>query len=183
MQTREPGGTGIADKIRELVLNPGHIEMTARAEALLYMAARAQHTAELIRPALVAGSVVISDRYSDSTLVYQGIARGLPQKELSELNRFATENLVPDLTLLLDAPVETLASRILDRGSKDRIDGEGIEFHRQVRAGFLAIAARNSRRFRIIDASQNVEAVWRAIASCVTDFLMKRGRGHAAADQ
>lgn len=183
VQTREPGGTVIADKIRRLLLNPAHCEMTARAEALLYMAARAQHTEELIRPALTKGAVVISDRYSDSTLVYQGVARGLPCAELAELNRFATGNLVPDLTLLLDAAVEELSSRLVNRGEKDRLDNEGIDFHRQVRSGFLAMAARESQRFRVIDAGRDVEEVWRAIEGCVREFLTKRGQDHADADQ
>ena len=176
VQTREPGGTPIADRIRSLILDPAHREMTARTEALLYMAARAQHTAELIRPALHRGAVVISDRYTDSTLVYQGVARGLPQEALVWLNRFATEDLVPDLTLLLDGDSGNLAQRVADRGNRDRLDSEGLEFHQRVRAGFLRLAEQHPDRFRVIDGEQPVENVRRAIEKCVMEFLRKRGR-------
>ena len=175
VQTREPGGTPIADRIRSLILDPAHREMTARTEALLYMAARAQHTAELIRPALHRGAVVISDRYTDSTLVYQGVARGLPQEALVWLNRFATEDLVPDLTLLLDGDSGNLAQRVADRGNRDRLDSEGLEFHQRVRAGFLRLAEQHPDRFRVIDGEQPVENVRRAIEKCVMEFLRKRG--------
>lgn len=176
VQTREPGGTPIADRIRSLILDPAHREMTARTEALLYMAARAQHTAELIRPALARDAVVISDRYTDSTLVYQGVARGLPQEALVWLNRFATEDLVPDLTLLLDGDSGKLAQRLADRGNRDRLDSEGLEFHQRVRAGFLRLAEQNPDRFRVIDGEQPVENVRCSIEKCVMDFLRKRGR-------
>ena len=183
VQTREPGGTPIADRIRALILDPAHREMTARAEALLYMAARAQHTAELIRPALARGAVVISDRYADSTLVYQGVARGLPQAELVELNRFATEGLTPDLTLLLDGDPERLAQRLTDRGNRDRLDSEGLEFHRRVREGFLRLAAQHPDRFRVIDGDRPPECVQNSIETCVLDFLQKRGCTHGVARQ
>ena len=175
VQTREPGGTPIADRIRSLILDPAHREMTARTEALLYMAARAQHTAELIRPALNRDAVVISDRYTDSTLVYQGVARGLPQEALAWLNRFATEDLVPDLTLLLDGDSGKLTQRLVDRGNRDRLDSEGLEFHQRVRAGFLRLAEQHPDRFRVIDGEQPVENVRRAIEKCVMEFLRKRG--------
>ena len=175
VQTREPGGTPIADRIRSLILDPAHREMTARTEALLYMAARAQHTAELIRPALRRDAVVISDRYADSTLVYQGVARGLSQEALVWLNRFATEDLVPDLTLLLDGESGNLAQRVADRGNRDRLDSEGLEFHQRVRAGFLRLAEQHPDRFRVIDGEQPVENVRRAIEKCVMEFLRKRG--------
>lgn len=176
VQTREPGGTPIADRIRALILDPAHREMTPRTEALLYMAARAQHTAELIRPALARDAVVISDRYTDSTLVYQGVARGLPQEALVWLNRFATEDLVPDLTLLLDGDSGKLAQRLADRGNRDRLDSEGLDFHQRVRAGFLRLAEQNPDRFRVIDGEQPVENVRCSIEKCVMDFLRKRGR-------
>jgi dTMP kinase len=176
VMTREPGGTPIADRIRALLLDPEHGEMTARTEALLYMAARAQHTAELIRPALGRGAVVISDRYTDSTLVYQGIARGLPREELIWMNRFATEDLVPDLTLLLDGATDQLVQRVASRGNQDRLDLEGLDFHRRVREGFLTLAAEDPARFCVIDADRAIELVQADIESCVTDFLQKRGR-------
>ena len=176
VQTREPGGTPLADRIRVLVLDPAHDKMTARTEALLYMAARAQHTAELIRPAMERGAVVISDRYADSTLVYQGVARGLPMDSLIWLNRFATEELTPDLTLLLDGDTDCLAQRVTSRGNKDRLDNEDPEFHRKVREGFLLLAAQNPERFRVIDADRTVESIQLDIQRCVQEFLQKRGR-------
>ena len=176
VQTREPGGTPLADRIRALVLDPAHDKMTARAEALLYMAARTQHTAELIRPAMERGAVVISDRYADSTLVYQGVARGLPMDSLIWLNRFATEDLTPDLTLLLDGDTDCLAQRVTSRGNKDRLDNEDAEFHRKVREGFLLLAAQNPERFRVIDADRTVESIQLDIQRCVLEFLQKRGR-------
>lgn len=176
VQTREPGGTPLADRIRVLVLDPAHDKMTARTEALLYMAARAQHTAELIRPAMERGAVVISDRYADSTLVYQGVARGLPMDSLIWLNRFATEELTPDLTLLLDGDTDCLAQRVTNRGNKDRLDNEDPEFHRKVREGFLLLAAQNPERFRVIDADRTVESIQLDIQRCVQEFLQKRGR-------
>ena len=183
MQTREPGGTAIADKIRTLLLDPAHREMTPRAEAMLYMAARAQHSAELIRPALSGGAVVVSDRFADSSLVYQGAARGLPVDELTCLNRFATEGLTPDLTLLLDGAVERLASRVADRGNQDRLDREDLSFHQRVRTGFLELAKLEPQRIQVVDADRDIELVWTDIKACVIDFLMKRGRSHAVTDQ
>ena len=176
VQTREPGGTPLADRIRVLVLDPAHDKMTARTEALLYMAARAQHTVELIRPAMERGAVVISDRYADSTLVYQGVARGLPLDSLIWLNRFATEELTPDLTLLLDGDTDCLAQRVTSRGNKDRLDNEDPEFHRKVREGFLLLAAQNPERFRVIDADRTVESIQLDIQRFVQEFLQKRGR-------
>jgi len=175
VQTREPGGTPLADRIRALVLDPAHDKMTARTEALLYMAARAQHTAELIRPAMERGAVVISDRYTDSTLVYQGVARGLPMDSLAWLNRFATEGLTPDLTLLLDGDTDCLARRVASRGNKDRLDKEDLEFHRKVREGFAAGGA-ESGPFCVIDANRTVKSIQVDIQRCVLEFLQKRGR-------
>ena len=175
VRTREPGGTVIADKIRALLLDPAHREMTPRAEALLYMAARAQHTAQLIRPAMQRGAAVVSDRYADSTLVYQGVARGLSRADLTWLNSFATEALTPDLTLLLDGDVEKLSARISRRGEQDRMESESLEFHRQVRRGFLALAADEPERIKVVDAEQPVETVWTSIEVYLKDFLMKRG--------
>jgi dTMP kinase len=183
VQTREPGGTVIADKIRGLLLDPIHREMTPQTETLLYMAARAQHTKEVILPALAKGAVVISDRYADSSLVYQGVARGLPHSELTWLNRFATEGLTPDLTILLDGAVDRLALRVADRGKQDRLDSESLAFHQSVREGFLDLARCEPARIWVIDAERDIELVWADIKTCVLDFLMKRGRSDAATDQ
>lgn len=176
VETREPGGTPIGDKIRELLLDPGNHAMTAKTEALLYSASRAQHTEELIRPALLRGAVVISDRYTDSTMIYQGIARGLSWVDLSWTNQFATDNLDPDLTLLLDGKPEKMESRLAKRGNKDRLDSAGLEFHQKVQKGYLAFAASQSDRIKVIDANRSVKKVWADVDACVTEFLTKRGR-------
>jgi dTMP kinase len=130
----------------------------------------------LIRPALARGAVVISDRYADSTLVYQGVARGLPMDLLIWLNRFATEELAPDLTFLLTGDTDRLVQRVARRGQKDRLDNEGLEFHRKVREGFLALAAKNPQRVRVIDAERTIEAVQTDIKVHVLEFLQKRRR-------
>lgn len=169
--TREPGGTTIGDAIRALLLDPANDGMTSRAEALLYMAARAQHVGELIAPALARGEIVLSDRYADSTIVYQGIARKLSRAELLAINDFATSGLKPQLTILLDCPRYMLCGRMDERGTKDRIEQEADTFHEQVRQGFLTLAAEQPTRFRIIDASCSVEKVHHAIVNVIEQFL------------
>ena len=168
--TREPGGTAIGDKIRVLLLDNGNAEMAPRTEALLYMAARSQHVAELIRPALADGKVVLSDRYSDSTLVYQGVARQLSSKELIQVNQFATAGLKPDLTILLDGETTPLLERLHSRGAKDRMESETIEFHEKVRDGFLELAASEPERFRVVNGSGDIDTVQAAIRCCVLEF-------------
>jgi dTMP kinase len=176
LRTREPGGTRISDKIRALILDPQNAEMTPRTEALLYMASRAQHTDELIRPALAEGKVVISDRYADSTLVYQGVARGLPFDSLLELGAFSTTGLKPDLTVLLDGDADVLSARLENRGEKDRLEAENIQFHRRVREGFLRLALSEPDRFRVVDATGDVETVYEAVRHEVFLYLeQKRG--------
>lgn len=173
--TREPGGTAIGDAIRALLLDPANDGMTARAEALLYMAARAQHVGELIAPALARGEIVLSDRYADSTIVYQGIARKLPQADLLAINDFATNGLKPQLTILLDCPRHMLCGRMDERGAKDRIEQEADTFHEQVRQGFLTLAGEQPARFRVIDASCSVEKVHQAVVNVIEHFLNRRG--------
>lgn len=170
--TREPGGTAIGEAIRQILLAPEHSAMLPETEALLNTAARAQHVAEVIQPALAAGKVVLCDRFVDSTLVYQGAGRGLPTSELLALQRFATRGLWPDLTLLLDLPVEVGQARRRASGEPlSRFDADALGFHERVRTGFLALARDDPARWRIIDAAQSEEAVAREVLAVVLERL------------
>lgn len=159
--TREPGGTPISEAIREVILDPEHTEMDPVTEALLYAASRRQHVVELIKPTLKAGEIVLSDRYVDSSLVYQGVARGLELELVKKINEFAVEGLLPDLTILVDVPAALGLERIEKaRGKRqyDRLDQESLEFHEKVRQAFLSLA-KDKKRFVIIDGSPSLEEV------------------------
>lgn len=174
--TREPGGSRIAEEIRELILNPENIEMDIRTEALLYAAGRRQHLVEKIIPALETGKVVICDRFVDSSLAYQGVARGIGISEVAEINQFATDNLSPDLTLYLDIEAHLGLERINQNKNNrqfDRLDQETLEFHEKVRSAYLAIAKEQSERIVQIDASQELEKV---VADCY-ETIIKRIKG------
>lgn len=165
--TREPGGTRVAELIRGVLLDGANTDMTSATELLLYGAARAQHVDELIRPALESGADVVSDRFADSTTAYQGAGRQLERSVVEEVHRLATRGTWPDITFLLDLPVEAGLARARMVGEPDRIERESVEFHRRVRDGFLRIAESEPDRVHVIDASQEVEAVavavWRVI--------------------
>jgi len=175
--TREPGGCSIADAIRSILLDSGNSAMTPRAELLLYAAARAQHVAEIIVPALKQGKTVLCDRFTDATIAYQGFGRGLCLDLIASLNDMATQGLQPQLTLLLDLPVETGIERALTRiavqsGPKeDRFERERLEFHRKVQSGYRRLAKQEPSRFRIIDAARPREQVARSVAEEVRNFL------------
>ncbi len=169
--TREPGGSEAAEQLRQLVLDP-RLAIDARTETLLYLAARADHLDKVVRPALAAGKIVLCDRFSDSTLVYQGFVRGLPLPELLQLNTFATGGLEPDLTLLLDGDPELLAGRRSQRGVTDRFENEGLTFQIQVRQGFIELSKAYPQRIRVIDALQEQEAVSGALIRAL-DILLK----------
>ena len=154
--TREPGGTPIAEQIRKVILDKGNTAMDGRTEALLYAASRRQHLVEKIWPALQEGKTVLCDRYLDSSLAYQGGARGLGIDEVLSINLFATEGTYPDLTLLFDLEPEQGLARIAANQNREvnRLDLEKLDFHHQVRNNFLALAKRYPDRYVIIDASQ-----------------------------
>ena len=156
--TREPGGSEAAERLRQLVLDP-QLAIDARTETLLYLAARADHLDKVVRPALASGKIVLCDRFSDSTLVYQGFVRGLPLQELLQLNTFATGGLEPDLTLLLDGDPLLLAGRRSQRGVTDRFENEGLAFQLKVRQGFVELSKAYPQRIRVIDALQEQESV------------------------
>ncbi|TDQ54973.1 dTMP kinase [Actinorugispora endophytica] len=162
LTTREPGATKIGMRLRAMLLDKENTGMSARAEALLYAADRAEHVDSVIRPALERGAIVISDRYVDSTLAYQGAGRELVQEEIAELNGWATGGLVPDLTILLDLPVGQGMERHGGRPA-DRLEAESDEFHERVRKGFLELADRDPDRYLVLDAQDPQEAVTKAI--------------------
>jgi dTMP kinase len=163
VSTREPGGTPLGEKLRALVLDAAmHGQVCAEAELLLMFAARAQLVREVLRPALDAGRWILCDRFTDASYAYQGGGRGQPAARIAELERWAADALVPDLTLLLDLAVDTGRARAAGRGDADRIEGEGDGFFERVRATYRARAAAEPARFRVIDATQPAPAVLRA---------------------
>lgn len=162
LATREPGGTPIAETIRKILLDPLCSEMLPETELLLYCASRAQHTGELILPALKAGKIVISDRYYDSSYAYQGAARDLDYELIDQLTGFATFHTVPDLTILLDLPVEDGLGRIEHR-DLDRLEQEDISFHKKVREQFLSIARKHASRYLVLDALKAPELIHQRI--------------------
>ncbi|MBI5076010.1 MAG: dTMP kinase [Nitrospirae bacterium] len=171
VRTAEPGGTAISLKIRELLLSLESKEMDSVTELLLYNAARVQHIREVIAPALERGEIVVTDRFSDSTLAYQGYGRGIDRTMIDTLDAIATKGMRPDLTLLLDIDVETGLQRNRDINKRDRLELEDVAFHKKVRAGFLEIAAGQPDRIRIIDCSEGLETVHQKIKAVVAAFL------------
>ncbi|MBQ2752533.1 MAG: dTMP kinase [Firmicutes bacterium] len=157
--TREPGGTYISEKIRNIILDTDNEGMTGECEALLYAASRAQHVKEKIVPALNEGKMVICDRYVDSSIVYQGVARGLGIDEVRTINDFAIGGVMPDLTLFFDLTVEESVKRKKNMGSLDRIEKESFDFHKKIYDGYVALAESDPERIKRIDASKPVEEV------------------------
>jgi len=165
VKTREPGGTELAEKLRDILLDRNNISLSGQAELLLLFASRAQHLDELIRPALARGDWVLCDRFTDATWAYQGGGRGLPRRDIETLESLVHGDLQPDLTLLLDLPVEQGLKRAAERGAADRFEQESLVFFEQVRNAYLERAAGAPQRFAVIDASSSVEAVWSQIDS------------------
>lgn len=180
VSTREPGGTELGKTIRAALLNVSQTRLEPLAELLLYAADRAQHVREVILPALESGVMVLSDRFVDATVAYQGYGRGFDSNLLSQLNALATEGLRPDLTLLYDVDVETGLRRVQRRGDvtteetveeADRLDQEPLEFHERVRQGYLRLAAQENDRFRIIPADGSIDVVRNLTAEAVQKML------------
>jgi len=167
--TREPGGSPIAEKIREILLDPRNRKMVALTELFLYEASRTQHVAEVIRPALEAGKTVICDRFFDASTAYQGNARGLDMETVERLNLLATGGIVPDLTIVLDLPAEVGLRRL--KRSRDRIESEAIEFHERVRQGYLKLARLYPDRIKVVDASGGIDDISLAVAGTMEIWL------------
>ncbi len=161
--TREPGGTPLGRSVRELLLHGGAV--TPRAETLLFAADRAHHVETVIRPALDAGQDVITDRFMDSSIAYQGAGRDLSAGEVREVSLWATGGLVPDLTILLDVPVEVAAARRGARGRSDRMEAEDVEFHERVRSGFLDLARGAPERYLVVNAALSADAIGEIVAA------------------
>lgn len=164
--TREPGGTSVGEQIRALLLDRLGPALDARAEALLMAAARAQHVAEVVRPALEAGRQVVSDRYAHSSLAYQGYGRGLPLDEVRRLSAWATGDLWPDVVVLLEVPDEVARARM---GAPDRFEAEDAAFHDRVRDGYRQLAAGDPERWRVVDGSGTPEEVAARVRAAVVD--------------
>ena len=167
--TREPGATKVGMRLRALLLDTAHTGMSPRAEALMYAADRAEHVAEVISPALERGAVIITDRYTDSSLAYQGAARGLRTEDVAWLSHWATDGLVPDLTILLDLPPEAGLGR--RTRSADRLEAEPTEFHDRVRAGFLSLARQDPQRYLVLDATRPAAELTQEMQERVREML------------
>ncbi len=168
VETREPGGTAIGQAVRGVLLDPKNLGLAPMTELLLYFADRAQHMAEVVKPALAERRIVLCDRHVESSLAYQGYGRGLPLDAIRALGTLATGGLRPDAIVLFDVPVELGLARARRRGAQDRLEGEVLEFHERVRAGYEALLAAEPARWIRVDgggpADEVFEALWRALA-------------------
>jgi len=169
--TEEPGGTRIGLKIRELLLSVEHKKMTSLTELLLYNASRAQHVEEFILPAVNSGTIVITDRFTDSTVAYQGYGRGIDLNLIYSLEKIVTAGLRPDITILLDLDVEVGLKRNRGINKLDRLELEDIEFHKKVRSGYLELATKEPERIKLIDASHGIEEIHSKIVSIIMNFI------------
>ncbi|MCJ7498357.1 MAG: dTMP kinase [candidate division Zixibacteria bacterium] len=173
---REPGGEKVSESIRQVLLSSKNIGMNPLTELLLYIASRAQLVSKIILPALKQGKIVICDRFYDSTLAYQGYGRGLDKKMIEYLNKISTLGIKPDLTILIDIPIEIFVKRMRKNNKKkDRIEKEKIDFYKKVRDGYLKIARREKKRFKVIDGSGEIDEVWKNVKE-ITDIFLKDRR-------
>lgn len=173
LTTREPGGSKIAEKIRSIILDPEHTEMDPRTEALLYAAARSQHFAEKIAPALADGKFVLCDRFIDSSLAYQGVGRDLGVDAVHDINVFAIGDQMPDFTILFDLEPEVGLARINANSGREinRLDVESIAFHQSVREAYLQLAKKYPNRIRVVDASKNIDDVVKDVWGILQTYM------------
>ena len=169
--TREPGGTRISEAVREIILNKEYTEMGYMTEALLYASARAQLVTEVIKPAIESGKAVISDRFVDSSAVYQGMARGLGVENVYKINEFAIQGMMPDLTIHLDLPAKVGISRKKDQKELDRMEMEALDFHEKVAEGYRKLASLAPDRIYTIDATQSIETINKLIIEKIENVL------------
>lgn len=164
--TRDPGGTALGQELRQILLHhPGFV--SPRCELFLYLADRAQHVDELLKPSLEAGKIVLCDRYIDSTVAYQGGGRGIPLEEIHRLNVLAIQGLKPHKTFLLDAPVSVLLARANHRSHADRLEKEAVDFYERVRAQYLALASAEPQRFVVLDATQPITTLQESVLAAL----------------
>ena len=183
LRTREPGGTPIGEKLRSLVLDHGHGHIDAHPEALIFAASRAAHANQMIRPALERGEIVLTDRYIDSSVAYQGAGRDLGEEAVRSLNEWATEGLEPHLTVLLDVdPAEGRERRTAGTGAEDRMESEADEFHARIRKAFLELAARRADSYLVLPAQLPVAELAARILGRVDALLIAEDRATDAAD-
>jgi len=174
--TREPGGTDIGNKIRKILLDSKNIQMSHRAETLLFLASRAELVSKVIRPSLNQGKIIICDRFFDSTIAYQGIARQLGAEKVLDMSLWATENIIPDLTFLLSIDIGECENRIKNgKKKKDRIEKEEIEFKNKIQQGYLQLAGQNKERFIIVNGYLDIESVFAVIKSNTLRVLKLKG--------
>ena len=177
LRTREPGGTPIGEKLRSLVLDHGHGHIDAHTEALIFAASRAAHASQVIRPALARGEVVLTDRYIDSSVAYQGAGRGLGTDAVRGVNEWATSGLQPDLTVLLDVhPAEGRSRRTAGDAAEDRLESEADEFHARIRQAFLDLAGARPESYLVLEAGLPVEKIAGLILARVEQLLSATGR-------
>ena len=175
--TREPGGCPIGEKVRKILLNPDHREMSPLSELLLYEASRAQHVRDVIKPLLKKGMVVLCDRFSDASIAYQGYGRKVDLKLVERLNRLSSQGIKPDITFLLDCPSDVGLKRALQRNrmlkkeKEERFEREKIQFHHRVRRGYLSIAKKEPNRVKIIDTREGEEKVFEKIRRIVDELI------------
>lgn len=167
MLTREPGGIGISEKIREIILDPLNDKMDDRTEALLYASSRRQHLIEKVLPALENGKIVLCDRFLDSSLAYQGYARGIGIQEVLDINLFAIENHLPNLTIFIDVDPIVGLSRVGNRGDKDRLELAGDSFHNRVYEGYKKVIEMYPERIRVVDGNQSIDEVFNDVVKIV----------------
>ncbi|HHX52540.1 MAG TPA: dTMP kinase [Erysipelothrix sp.] len=174
--TREPGGIRISEMIRDLILDPKNVEMDAKTEALLYAAGRRQHLVEKIIPNIDAGRIVLSDRFVDSSLAYQGVGREIGIKEVFDINMFAIEGYMPELTIYLDIDPQVGLDRIGSRDFKDRLDQEDISFHERVSQGYELVKEKYQERLKIFDGNRSIED----LTSEITEYIIEWITAHEA---
>ena len=174
--TREPGGTDIGDKIRKILLDSKNIQMSYRAETLLFLASRAELVSKVIQPSLNQGKIIICDRFFDSTIAYQGIARQLGAEKILDMSLWATENIIPDLTFLLSIDVWECENRLKNgKKKKDRIEKEEIDFKSKIQEGYMQLAGKNKERFVIVDGCLDIESVFAVVKSNTLRVLKSKG--------
>lgn len=176
--TREPGGSPIGEQIREIILDKRNHMMTPKTELLLYLSSRAQHMKEVIEPALLDNQIVISDRFTDATLAYQGYARGEDLEKIKIWNRYLMENIEPQLTFLLDVDVSTGLSRVAKRKNENRLDQETLGFHQKVREGYLILAEENPHRIHVLSGAKDSEVLHQEIMEILRPHLEKYKKEH-----
>ncbi|HHU69780.1 MAG TPA: dTMP kinase [Thermoanaerobacterales bacterium] len=169
--TREPGGTRIGNRIREILLEKDYTEMTAETETLLYAASRAQHVAEVILPALKKGKIVLCDRFIDASMAYQGMGRGIDIECIRKINSIAVMGIMPHLTILLDIPPSIGLKRKKSHKEIDRIESEELEFHERVREGYLYLAKKEPKRIKVLDGCRDKKVIYSEIVSLVENLL------------